>query len=161
MAGNEIDWHILFSNVAQERIDPVCGRGGWAADPQSRANGFQSPSSVIVELEIGGLFGLSRPEINVRLVPDFKVPAGDFIQSITLDKMLRKRPHQIVPTLVIFGRRHNRVIPERMNVLAEGELLWHEADFDERTYSVLEQRIVDLVDIRKVVDRIPLLVLVV
>src|SRR3954447_16971564 len=43
----------------------------------------------------------------------------------------------------------------------EGQLLGHEADLDHRTYSVLEKPVIDLIDIGEVVDRVPVLILVV
>ncbi len=43
----------------------------------------------------------------------------------------------------------------------ECQLLGHEADFDKRLHSILEQPIVNLVNVREVVDGISVLVLVV
>ena len=43
----------------------------------------------------------------------------------------------------------------------EGQLLGHEADLDDRADAILQQAIVDLIDIGKVVDRVAVLVLVV
>ena len=43
----------------------------------------------------------------------------------------------------------------------EGQLLRHEADLDNRPHAVLQQTIVDLIDVREVVDRVAVLVFVV
>ena len=46
-------------------------------------------------------------------------------------------------------------------VRIERELPRHEADLDERPHAVLQQPVIDLVHISEVIDRIPVLVLVV
>ena len=48
-----------------------------------------------------------------------------------------------------------------MEYLLGGELLRHEAQFDKRAYAVLQQAVVDLVDVRKIVDRLALRIFVV
>src|SRR5262249_12096589 len=46
-------------------------------------------------------------------------------------------------------------------VRIESQLLWHEADFYHWANTELQQTIVDLIDIREVVDRVALLILVI
>ena len=48
-----------------------------------------------------------------------------------------------------------------MHILAQCQFLRHKADLDKRPHTVLQQSIVDLIDIREVVDRISLPVFVV
>ncbi len=43
-----------------------------------------------------------------------------------------------------------------MQVIGVGrEFFGHEADFDERAHAICEQAVVDLIDVGKVVDRVP------
>ena len=53
------------------------------------------------------------------------------------------------------------MIPERLQILLRRQLVRHEAELDERLHAVGEQPVVNLIDVGKVVDRLPVLVLVV
>src|SRR6202140_3556004 len=68
--------------------------------------------------------------------------------------MLRECFDELVPFLPIFWRRDILFVPERMQGIGiGGELLGHEAQFDEGAYFVLEQSVVDLIDVGEIVDR--------
>src|ERR1700757_368461 len=116
---------------------------------------------MVVELEVGLLCGTASPEVDVGLVPDLEVPLRDFIDAVTVDKMLREGGDKRVPLGVILRRRDDLLVPEGMVVEARGELLRHEADLDEGADSVGEQAVVDLIDVGEVVDGVALLVFVV
>ena len=45
------------------------------------------------------------------------------------------------------------LIPERLVVQFCGELLGHEAEFHERAHVILQQAVIDLIDVGKIVDR--------
>jgi hypothetical protein len=54
------------------------------------------------------------------------------------------------------------LVPEGVKRIGiEGQLLWHEADLYHRANAELQQPIVDLIDIRKIVDRVAVLILVI
>ena len=76
--------------------------------------------------------------------------------------MLREMGHQCIPGLETFWRRNILLVPEGVErVRIEGQLFRHEADLDYRPNSLLQKTIVDLVDIREIVDRVAVLVLVI
>ena len=91
---------------------------------------------MIVELEVCGLFWLSRPEIQIWFIPNLKVPAGDFLDSIAIREMLRKIRDKIVPLGPILRRGHIRAIPERMKAFLRGKFFGHETHFNERANTV-------------------------
>ncbi len=117
---------------------------------------------MIVKLKIGFELRIARPEINVGLVPDLKVPLGNFLNTVTLDEMLREMRDHVVPATPILGRRDHRLVPERVHGgRRHRKFARHETEFHERAHAVLQQAIVDLIDVREVVNRRTLLVFVV
>ena len=65
---------------------------------------FQGGGGVVVEFEVGGLKGLSTPEIEVRLVPYFEVPLRDFVDAVAVYKVLREGgDHAIPQSVVLWG----------------------------------------------------------
>ena len=70
--------------------------------------------------------------------------------------------HQRIPVFETFRWRHIRLVPEGVErVGIKGQLLRHEADLHDRADAVLQQAVVDLIDIGKVIDRVAVLVLVI
>ena len=67
--------------------------------------------------------------------------------------MLGEARDEVAPFSPVFGRRNNRVIPERMQYRLGGKLLRHEAEFHKGVDPALYQSVVNLIDIRKVVNR--------
>ena len=117
---------------------------------------------MVIEIEVGLLARDAVPEIDVGFVPDFEVPLRDFVDAIAIDEVLGEVGHQVVPSLHALRRRNILLVPEGMKGIGiEGELLGHEADFDEGPHAVFEQAVVDLVDVGEVVDGIAMLVFVV
>ena len=111
---------------------------------------------MVVELEIRRLLRLTRPEINVWLVPNLEVPLRYLIYPVPLDQMLCKCPHQRIPLRIVLGRRNILLVPERMNGLRiRSQLVRHKADLDKWPHTLIEQPIVDLIHIGEVVDRLP------
>src|SRR5215472_2493919 len=71
--------------------------------------------------------------------------------------MLSEVVNQVTPAVPIFRGRDNGFVPEGMeNRRRRGQLAWHEAEFNEGPHSCLQQSIVDLINVRKVVSRIAL-----
>ena len=67
--------------------------------------------------------------------------------------MLRERFNQCSPAGVVLRRRDILFVPKRVQVIGGRELLGHEAQLDKRAHVVLKQAIVNLVNVRKVVNR--------
>jgi hypothetical protein len=117
---------------------------------------------VRVKFEVRPFAWDAAPKIDVRLIPDFEVPLRNLVDAVTFDQVLGEMRHQSIPGFETFRRRDIRLVPEGVEgVWIEGQLLWHEAYFDHRTDTVLQQAIIDLIDIREIVDGISVLVLVV
>src|SRR3954466_16001183 len=69
--------------------------------------------------------------------------------------MPRELIDEFAPAFVIPRRRNQGVVPERMQRgRINGKLARHEAELDERLYAGLQQAVVDLVKVGKVVDRL-------
>src|SRR5262245_42074134 len=153
MARNEIYRHGICGSVFQKIAHPIGRSCGRSAHTKARADGFEGAGGMTVKLEVGGLFGFAGPEIDVRLIPHLEIPLRDLVEAIAFDKVTSESADKVVPFAVILGRRDDLLVPERMNVLASGELSGHEADFDERTDAVGEKTVVDLVHVGKVVER--------
>src|SRR5215469_683832 len=65
--------------------------------------------------------------------------------------------NQVTPTVPIFRGRNNGFVPEGMEHRRRcGQLAWHETEFNEGPHSSLQQSIVDLINVRKVVSRMAL-----
>ncbi len=76
--------------------------------------------------------------------------------------MLREMGHQLIPGFEAPGGRNILLVPEGVKrVRIKGQLLRHEADLDHRANTLFQQTIVDLIDIRKIVDRVAVLILVI
>src|SRR5580692_5260254 len=75
--------------------------------------------------------------------------------------MSREVRDEILPFVPILGWRNIRLIPKRLEHLGCGKFFGHEAKFYKRANAVLEQAIVNLVDVRKIVDWLPFGILVV
>ncbi len=131
------------------------------ADAQLRAYGLDVARGVVVELEVGLLPRRSSPEIEIGLVPHFEVPARHFVDAIAIDQVPGELRDHVVPLGIILGRRDVGVIPERLQIRPRGQLVGHEAELDERLHVGGQQPIIDLIDVREVVDRLALLVFVV
>src|SRR3984957_11208212 len=55
------------------------------------------------------------------------------------------------PTLVILRRSDDGLVPKCLASVRRGQLPWHKAQFHERAHVILEQAIVNLVDVGKIV----------
>ena len=159
--GDEIDRHVLRCGVRDEAIDPCSLSCGWAADAQARADALQRLRGFIIELVVRRFVRLASPKIEIRLVPDFEVPVRDFVDAVARDEMLGELADQIVPLGIVFRRRDDGAIPEGLVDVFGGELFGHEAQLDKRTHAIFQQAVVDLVDVREIVDGISGSVLVV
>jgi len=107
------------------------------------------------------LLGLARPEIKVRLVPYLEIPLRHLVDTVPIDKMRGESRYQRVPPGIVSWRRDDGMVFERVHGLARGELARHERQLDEGANAVRQQSIVDLIEVRKVVERISAFVFVV
>ena len=85
----------------------------------------------------------------------------NFVNAVTLDEVSGEGANEGVPLGIVLGRRHDLLVPERMHVLTERELLGHETDFDKGANAIGEQPVVNLVNVGEVVDGVALFVFVV
>ena len=148
--------------MLDEVVDPGGLRGGGSADAQLRADSLDALGGVIVELEVGGLFGLAGPEVDVGLVPDFEVPLRHFVDAVAVDQVLgelrRSRSSHLAQSL---GGETFCLYQKACRRRVGGQLFRHEAQLDEGPDAVCEQAVVDLIDVGEVVNRIALRVFVV
>src|SRR5277367_3756326 len=56
------------------------------------------------------------------------------------------------PAFVVLWRRDNRFVPKRLASIGGGQLPRHKAQLYERAHMILEHTVVDLVDVRKIVN---------
>src|SRR6476469_3357890 len=75
--------------------------------------------------------------------------------------MLRKLCYKCIPLIPVLRRSDIGAVPERLNDFLGSQLSRHETEFDEGSYSIRKQPIINLIEVREVVDRLTLLVLVV
>src|SRR5215472_3841575 len=103
MCGNKIQRDIFGCAMFDECIHPrrLCGCRTSHAKPSIYF--FDRVGSVIVKLPISILFRLTRPEIDVGLIPDFEIPFGNFIGAISLNQMPGKSRNKLVPFVPTFG----------------------------------------------------------
>src|SRR5581483_2276847 len=60
--------------------------------------------------------------------------------------------NEIAPSIIIFWRRWRWFVPERMKNRAGGQFFRHEAQFDKRTYTVIQKSVVDLIYVGEIVN---------
>src|ERR1700722_12981818 len=105
---------------------------------------------MVIQLEVSRLPRIAAPEVQVRLVPDLEVPLRYFSYAIAIDEMPRKLADQIIPLGIILGWRDVLLIPESMQrVLIGSQRLGHETQLNERTNTISQQAVINLIDIRK------------
>src|SRR5260370_40620611 len=123
----------MFQEIANPRRRGSSG----AANAQPRTNILEIECRVIVEFEVAFLSRDAAPKINIRFVPNFEVPLRNFIDAVSIDKMLREMSHQAIPLLHAFGWRHIWLVPEWMQrIWIKCKLLWHKANFDDWAYPI-------------------------
>ena len=79
---------------AQWRINASTHAACAVAGPPTRnawIHVFDCARAVIVKLPVGCLPGLSGPEIEIGFVPNLEIPLRNFIDTVAIDQMLRKR----------------------------------------------------------------------
>ena len=154
--------NVFLLAVRQEAVHPGSLRCGRSANAQPRTHALDGARGAVVELVVRGFFRIAHPEINVRLVPDFEVPLRDFVFPVAGNEVTRKVFDQLLPLVPLLGRSDILLVPKGMKrVGVGGKLLGHEAQLDERPNMVLQQAIVDLVHVRKVVDGLAIFVFVI
>src|SRR5205085_7525114 len=133
-----------------------CGR---TADAIICRDAFNRSRRHRVELEVFRL--ITRPEeVQVGFVPNFKVPLLDFINAVARSPMSEQSFNQSLPLAVVYGRRDVSLPPEH-KLVAGSQSLRHEAQFDEGLHARFEDRIIEGINVLKVVDGLPRLVLAV
>src|SRR5215467_10539953 len=138
--------------MADETVDPCRLRSGRTSYPQSRTDLLERPRSRIIKLVVCLFFRDSRPEVDVRFIPDLKVPAGHFVHAVPINQMTAKVIDKLAPALPILWRRRVGFVPERVQGVGRSKLRRHETELDERANAAVQQSVVDLIDIREVVS---------
>src|SRR5450759_1251993 len=69
--------------------------------------------------------------------------------------------NEVVPFAPIFWRRNVRLIPERVQDRFRGKLPGHEAQFHKWTNMIFQQTVIDLIDVRKIINGLSFGILVV
>jgi len=154
MRGYEVERHMIFGGVRYHVADPCRLRRGRAAHAQAGAHGFEGTRRMVIEGKVGALRGLAAPEADVWLIPDFEVPLRNFIDAVARDQVPGKGCDERVPLCIAGGRRDVGVIPEGLENLLLGQIVGHEADLYVRLDAVRQQRVVDVVHVGPVVERV-------
>src|SRR5271155_3687348 len=138
----------MLRGIFQEIANPCSRSRSGAANTQPRADTLQIVCRVIIQFKVAFLSRNATPEINIWFVPNFEVPLRNLIDTISIDKMLREMSHQAIPPLHAFGRRHIWLVPEWMQrIWVKRKLLWHKANFNDRSHAVFQKPVVDLIHI--------------
>src|SRR5579872_4218279 len=95
-------------------IDPGCLCGSRASDSQPLTYALDCLRCVIVKLPVAGLLGLAAPKIEIRFVPDFKVPLRNFVDAVAFDQMFGECSDKVNPLGPILGRRDVWPVPENV-----------------------------------------------
>ena len=143
----------LFLRVGEKFIGPRSLRGGRTADAEAWADALHGFGGFVVKMEIGFVFRIADPEIDVRLVPDFEIPFRNFLDAVAVDEMFGECFDHRAPLVPILRRRDILLVPEGVEGIGiGGQLFGHEAELDERADFVGEDAVVDLIDVGKIVD---------
>src|SRR6185312_17368564 len=126
----EIERNMLFEAMSNKCADPSRLRRRRAADTQLCIHVLDGGSCYVIKIKISLLLGNAVPKIDVRLVPDFEIPALYFVFPIAIQQMPDKSGHQRGPFLRIFRRRRQGLVPERMRRGISGQFRRHETYFD-------------------------------
>src|SRR5258706_15591137 len=145
--------------MANQGVNPSRLRGGGSAHSQPWIYSLNRKCGVVIQFPISILFWLSRPEINVGLVPYFEIPLRNFIDAIAIYQMAGKCRDQIVPAVPVLGRRDIWPVPKWLKPIGGRQLIGHKTDFNKRPDPVRQQTIVNLIYIGEVVDWPPLVIL--
>src|SRR5450755_3020447 len=136
--------------MLNEAINPGRLRGGGSAYAQTLIDRLQSGGRHIVQVVVGFLFRLSRPEIDVWFVPNLEVPIRHLLDAVPLYQVAREKENELVPLPGIPRRSHVRMIPKRMRAWSFCHLLWHKAEFDKGFNSNLQQTVINQVNAREI-----------
>src|ERR1700722_2514470 len=100
--------------MLDKSVDPSRLCGSWASHAQPLIHTLDCPRSVIVKLPVASLLWLSAPEIEIRFVPDFKVPLRNFVDAVAFNQMLGECGDKVVPFAPVLWRRDVRPVPENV-----------------------------------------------
>jgi len=98
----------------------------------------------------------ARPEhLEVRLVPDLERPVlDDLLEAVPVHEVLHEVANEILPTLPVFRRRHDRGVVEDLLARVGRQVERHEGDLDHRVEPQTPDVVVDAVDAGEVVHRL-------
>src|SRR5580704_14805179 len=136
--------------MPDKAVDPSGLRGSRSPYAEARICVLQSGSGNIVKVIAGLLFRFSRPEIEIRFVPNFKIPLRHLLDAVSLYKVTGELENELVPLARITRWRNVRVIPEWVRAGSLGHLFRHEAEFNKGTDSDLHQAVIDEVNASEV-----------
>jgi hypothetical protein len=85
VARNKIKRDVVLRAVLNENINP-CGLSGCGTSHAKPGIALlDGAGRVIVKLPVSYLFWVARPKIEIGLIPNFEVPACDFVDAIAVD----------------------------------------------------------------------------
>src|SRR6185437_10311357 len=93
--------------MRNEFINPCSLSCGRTSDNQPGICTLDRASRHIIEFEICGVFGIARPEIDVGLIPYFKVPVRDFFLSVSIYKVFAEVVDKVIPLSPVFRWRND------------------------------------------------------
>src|SRR5438874_10094322 len=125
---------------------------GWSSHPVVLRNSFDRIRRHIIQMKVICLRATPE-EGKVGLIPNFKVPMLHFLLSITFCPMLNQRFDQVAPLVIVFWRSNIALPPKNCSVPA-GQRFWHEPKFYKRPDANAHQKIVELINILPIVNRV-------
>ena len=112
VGAGEVDGNIMVAAILQKVANPGGLRGCRSSDSELRRDLLEGTGGVLVEVEIRALFGIADPEVDIRFVPDFKVPLRDFCDTVAGDEVGGKGGDHSVPLRVVLRRGDILLVPE-------------------------------------------------
>src|SRR5579871_5790962 len=121
------------------------------ADAQLRIHRFQRRGGDLIKFEILSLRACEKALVEIRLVPDFKVPASHLVSSIALNAVHGKTMHQFCPFAVVRRRTSIASPPESNAALASCYIRRKETQFHKWPRPVFQHSVEKVVDVLEVV----------
>ena len=84
MSGDKIGGDLVLCHMLNEAVYPSRLCRGRPSNTQARIYSFECFGRDVVKLIVGLLFRISCPKIEIRLIPDFEIPLGDFVDAVAV-----------------------------------------------------------------------------
>ena len=142
---DEVQRHVVPRGVRGERLDPLSGGRGGAADAQPRVDRLDRPRRLLVQPQVLG--HRAWPEHGqVRFVPYLERPPRHLVDAVPLHQVAGEGGDQLPPLGPVRGRRDDAAVGEHGLQRVAGQRGGHEGQLDDRAQAVAEQPVVDGVD---------------